>query len=78
MLQDKLHVFCCLIYRTFTLLKIGKELGKLRQTRQQTRNPSEKYSHKNGLLSALTLCLVIMKIRSKETLIESYTRPCRI
>ena len=65
MLQDKLHVFCYLIYRTFE---------KLRQTHQQTRHPSEKYSHKNALLSTLTaLCFVIIKIRRKETLIESYT-----
>ena len=57
------------------LYTFEKRKKKLRQTHQQTSHPSEKYSHKNALLSTLrALCFVIIRIRSKETLNESYTQ----
>ena len=68
------QVACFLLPDLPYLYTFEKRKEKLRPAHQQTRHPSEKYSHKNALLSALSaLRFVIIKIRSKETLIESCT-----
>ena len=68
------QVACFLLPDLPYLYTFEKRKEKLRPAHQQTRHPSERYSHKNALLSALSaLRFVIIKIRSKETLIESCT-----
>ena len=68
------QVACFLLPDLPYLYTFEKRKENLRQTHQQTRHPSEKDFHKNALSSALgALCFVIIKIRSKETLADSYT-----